>query len=294
MNFTALIIVPVLAGYIFSTVWNGSKYHAAREDGHRLYFRAVFYGVFCLVVGFLCSVISQGYLQVFTPWLGMVEFTFSESLTGFHGELFVLAFWTLTAGCVLGFLLNGIGYIADFIPSQFVQIVLLSRSFLLRRAMNGDELERLIAYSTNNAIPIAFELSTGKVYVGFVVNAPDPTTRSHGREISILPFVSGYRETEKPFSYTFTHSYGKMYELLLQIEEDDDTEHELYGVCPDDFVKVLKVDNISNMGLLDFKTYEYFQQQVRNDNLSPNGNWAYATDCVAINHFSLQHQVNGD
>ncbi|MCG9723122.1 hypothetical protein [Shewanella sp. Isolate7] len=295
MNFTVLIIIPVLAGYIFSSVWNGSKYNAARENGQRLYFRAVFYGLFCLISGFLCCVISIDYIEDIKLLNGVFQATFGEKVTSFQLELVVLACWTLAIGCVVGFLLNGVGYLADFVPFQFVKMILLSRSFLLKRAMNGDELERLIAYSTDYAIPIAFELSTGKVYVGFVVNAPDPTSQSHGREISILPFVSGYRETEKPFSYTFTHSYGKMYELLMKIDEEDDSEHELYGVCSDDFVKVLKVDNISNMGLLDFNTYEYFQKQVRDDKLSPNGNWCYAPRGVEIlSHYAVHEEVNMD
>lgn len=288
MNFTVFIIIPIVAGYIFSSIWNGSKFHAAREDGHRLYFRAAFYGLFCLISGFFLSIIVEPFITpILTPTSAFIEHYFVYKLTPMHIHMGVIMLCILFIGCGLGFLLNTIGFIGTMLTRftgwGFFQKIFLGRNYLLRKATEGNELERLIAYSTQYAIPIAFELSSGKVYVGFATNAPDPTSPSHGKEISVLPLVSGYRETEEPYSYTFSHSYSKIYDLLEKVDEMEE-KHELDYVDPEDFIKVINVDSLSNVGLLNFATYSYFQKQVRNKELDPFATqWQYSphgTDIV--------------
>ena len=50
MDVALLLFLPLVGGYIFSSNFVTTKYYVSREDGHRLYFRAVFYGVIFFVV----------------------------------------------------------------------------------------------------------------------------------------------------------------------------------------------------------------------------------------------------
>lgn len=45
MEIAILVLLPLVGGYIFASNWDFTRYHLAREDGHRLYFRAAFWGV---------------------------------------------------------------------------------------------------------------------------------------------------------------------------------------------------------------------------------------------------------
>jgi len=42
LNIIPFLVLPLVGGYAFSTIWHPSLYHAARESGHRLYLRADF------------------------------------------------------------------------------------------------------------------------------------------------------------------------------------------------------------------------------------------------------------
>lgn len=65
MDLATLILFPLLSGYIFSLLFPPSRYYAAREEGHKLYFRAAFYGFFL----FTCSVLLICLLTNYIPSL---------------------------------------------------------------------------------------------------------------------------------------------------------------------------------------------------------------------------------
>lgn len=72
----ALLILPLVGGYVFSTVWAGSLNHSSRESGHRLYFRAVFYAAFLVT----CAALLHLYLFAKSP--------FYQSALSFVRDLF--------------------------------------------------------------------------------------------------------------------------------------------------------------------------------------------------------------
>jgi hypothetical protein len=45
-----LFALPLVGGLIFSSCWNFTRWRVAREEGHRLYFRAVFFGAIIFAV----------------------------------------------------------------------------------------------------------------------------------------------------------------------------------------------------------------------------------------------------
>src|SRR5688572_29356994 len=53
MDVALLLIFPVIGGYYLANNWNYTRFHSAREEGHRLYFRAVLYGTFLFAVAYL-------------------------------------------------------------------------------------------------------------------------------------------------------------------------------------------------------------------------------------------------
>jgi hypothetical protein len=98
---------------------------------------------------------------------------------------------------------------------------------------HGTDLELLILQSQEKALPISLTLSSGKVYVGFCMEPPDPT---RGNDyLTILPTVSGYRDKETQ-RVTFTTIYQDVYARI--------SRGEMPGLEAKDFNIVLRVDEI--------------------------------------------------
>ena len=53
MDVALVLILPVIGGYYFASYWNFTKFRCAREDGHRLYFRAALYGTILFLIAYL-------------------------------------------------------------------------------------------------------------------------------------------------------------------------------------------------------------------------------------------------
>jgi len=107
LSIVPFLILPLVGGYAFSTIWHPSLYHAARESGHRLYLRAVFYAfVITLLVTFIHIIVweTENYQYLYS----LVAYTLGEhnaSITNDTSKVFVLIL-TIPFGIFLGHFLN--------------------------------------------------------------------------------------------------------------------------------------------------------------------------------------------
>ena len=96
-------------------------------------------------------------------------------------------------------------------------------------------------------MPLAATMDSGKVYVGYVINTPDPSMNRSA--LTILPIASGYRSNED-HDVIFTTDYEQVYESINQDES---------LISQSDFSIVLPLASMSLLSSFDFEIYEKFQ-----------------------------------
>lgn len=79
LGYSPLFLLGLVAGFNFIKEWEVTRYQLAREDGHKLYFRAAFWGlVVCaisasLVLAFAYLYVSVSQNELFHPVIIMTE-----------------------------------------------------------------------------------------------------------------------------------------------------------------------------------------------------------------------------
>ena len=69
MDTVLLFALPLVGGLVFCSVWNCTRWRVAREEGHRLYFRAVFFGALLFAV----AALIRPQLESHVPWYAAAE-----------------------------------------------------------------------------------------------------------------------------------------------------------------------------------------------------------------------------
>lgn len=211
MKIVSLIVFSLVGGYAFSTIWTPSLYHAARESGHRLYLRVVFYTIFLLLISLFIHILlfvnSQYYIN-FIEFIGVFVNLSPNELSIFSQSskisILILSF---ILGPLLGHLLNfpKWAFITNiYLPILEIKPFFLYEKMILQHAIKNNDFEKLIARSVYDKFPILFTLEAGKVYVGWSVSVPNPTQER--KSVRILPIISGYRDN-KTKKVIFTTDY---------------------------------------------------------------------------------------
>jgi hypothetical protein len=235
---TALLILPLIGGYIFAYRWNACRFHGAREEGHRLYFRAAFYGTTLLLGAYLLRLAALGYFLWYEGWETNVRIQiagFLKKEAGTEASLFaLLCFYAFVAGSVAWFPLN----------------FLVGKSIWLKSAVADEgELEQLLHRAVARGRPILLTMDNRKVYVGLVRRTPEPR-KSESRAIWLLPLISGYRDDKG--KVRFTTYYDQIY-ATMTVEGPTD-------LTAEDFELVLPSDSVQSAHLFDPTTYTRFQK----------------------------------
>jgi len=255
MSLAPLLVLSLVGGYAFSTIWLVSLYHASRETGHRLYFRAAFYAFFLIAVSILIHII----LFIDYEWYQALLRLLSELLNGDEKRKLIwsdaavvsILFMSLGWGVIFGHILNIPKWpiFANFeIPYTHYRPFIAWQKFILKLAIKNNDFERLLYRGFTKNLPIMFTLNTGKLYVGWMVRAPNPVETR--KAVRILPMLSGYRnkDTQK---VKFTTDY---YFILKKIENSEHLDHLVIG----DFEIVLPSDQICASHLFDIEAYLHF------------------------------------
>ncbi len=289
MELTPLLLLPLVGGYAFSSIWNVSRYITYREDGHRLYFRAVFYAVFILIISSIIHIylfVNTSFYQDFLRFIGAsLSYSETQELWSAISKIAILSM-TVVLGPVLAHTLNLPRYLfmgykvqdyarwlserfriprilsvsVKYVYYLFQAMVLKWETFNLDLAIRNNDFEKLMARSVYKSIPILFTLDSGKVYVGWAVRVPNPIQER--KSVRILPLLSGYRDADTQ-EVVFTTSY---HAVLSKVDESIvDLNHLENG----DFEIVLPTSNICSCHLFDPVAYSYFQNREQQSTKEP-------------------------
>ena len=231
-----LLFVALSSGYYFIVRFLPTRYYSARESGYRLYFRAAFWGI---VLAFAAS------LMLFPIYLrsadGAVEFgglpaMYLEFVAGAMGGLSVML--SLPLAMLAASVLN------LFYRSQE------AKTDLLRRVFRSRDFEKLILRALETSQTLLVTLDTGKVYVGWIVEAPDPSeVRKHLR---IMPVASGYRQRENR-EVKFVKNYKAVITQIMRMDKSA-----LAHLMLENFEMVIPSDRIVSAHIFNMVAYRYF------------------------------------
>lgn len=235
MELAPLLILPLVGGYAFAIIWGVSSFHAAREAGHRLYFRAVFYAVFLLILAALVHISllpQQQWYGELVRALAAIGGRASSPLPQWGEDDLLAIFW---GAFVLGPALAGCLNLVARIPDV--------RRWILGHSIASNDLEKMLAYSAFEQAALMFSMDDRKVYIGMVVHAPNPSASR--KAVRIQPIASGYRDPVT-LRFEMTTDYAQVYEGLPA------------GESPEAFQTVLLVDRLMYVHPFNFDRYDAF------------------------------------
>lgn len=115
-----------------------------------------------------------------------------------------------------------------------------------------NDFELLILRSVQRRRPVMFTMNDSKVYVGWVIRAPNPVESR--KAVRILPLVSGYRDS-KLRVLQFTTDYVGLIDKI----SDNSPESSLNHLDFEDLEIVLPIDCIVSSHPFDFQAYGHFR-----------------------------------
>lgn len=233
------LLLPLVAGYLYVSTCNQLKYKQARDDGHRLYFRIAYNGLLLFLLaaalGWGLVALTASIEEFQRPSKGLVDVV-APLLKEPDKAPATIAFSLICAGSVV--LGRALPYLDNLIFRERARRALLE-------AAEEDDLESLLLEAAVQFKSIAITTTTKKVYVGLVLQTPEP--RTGRRMIALLPFMSGYRTDLG--KVTFTTFYDQIY-ADRALERDDEESN--------DFRLILPVDKVVSVSFFDTETYAKF------------------------------------
>src|SRR6267142_4470624 len=176
-----LLLVPLLGGFVLSSLSNRFKFKSVRLDGYRLLLHSSLAGLFLLMAAELIVVI-------FRFPLGWLDSGFHQAVPYKGAGVTTLAFFLSFPFCL--------------IANRFFKI-----DSEIDRVIDakGDPLELILRESLKEAKPVLITVKNGKVYVGLVTSNSSPAVSVEF--MKIFPVRSGYRNSEtKTVEFTTDHS----------------------------------------------------------------------------------------
>lgn len=251
MEIAILVLLPLVGGYIFASNWDFTRYHLAREDGHRLYFRAAFWGVALFSTFMLIHILfyhfTDSYQELVLHVRRLLDPWFKDYEKGNPVDFAVVATVSMLLAYPLANFLNRI-----FHRKQVAWIF---------RAIKHDDIERILHRAARERRPIAVTMANRKVYVGFVLRTFDPAKLR--KSISVLPLMSGYRmESDGRLKFTtfYTQIYGT--DVHPAHGEQASLPEPLEHMSPQDFEVALPLELVQSLSLFDLTAYKQFQHPV--------------------------------
>jgi len=251
MDTVLLFALPLVGGLIFCSTFNATRWRAAREDGHRLYFRAVFFGsiLFALVAA------ARIYLEsrfVVLPRIEAPIVTALRPMVTVKEAASAANVPDLAITCFVAMLLA--------YPLALVGNLFFWRRWWLRRAILKTPFEAAVLDATERPFPVMLTMDDGKVYVGYLLEGFNPA--EDRKFLSILPLMSGYR-AEGTHKVTFTTFYDDAYggQPADPAHAAESLPGGLSHLNPRDFIVWLPVDKMASYRLFDAEAYKAFQMR---------------------------------
>ena len=274
MDLPLFFTLPLIGGFAFVTGLWSLRWRSARQDSQRLYYRAALWGVL------LASVMAAVHtLLLLWPlyrhgfdWLNasalrplfMTKDTLPDQSLTIRAHVAIVCVYALFIGIVAPPVWNGAG-------SWLSKGSGRDRRVRINQASITDPLELLLSRSLLNGEAIQVTLSTGKVYVGYVLAAPDPDLPT--KFITLQPLMSGQRDSDGKVTYTTFYD-----QILTEFEADPATKDAL-----DSFQQVIPVDKVVTLSGFNLDAYVRFLADRESENmdasaeLAPGDAWSRAS-----------------
>lgn len=268
MDLPLFFTLPLIGGFAFVTGLWSLRWRSARQDSQRLYYRAAVCGVLlAAVVGVAHAVLlvwpayRHGFEWLYASFLKPL-FTTKDALPELsltiRAHVALVCVYALAFGIVAPPILNRVGRLWRSGRDSRV---------IANLASITDPLELLLSRSLLNGEAIQVTLSTGKVYVGYVLEAPDPDLPT--KFIKLQPLMSGQRGSDGQVDYTTFYD-----RILTDFEADPDTKAAL-----DTFQQVVPVDKVVTLSGFNLDAYVHFlsdRQEREGDVAEGRGDAAWA------------------
>ena len=241
MEAAIALLLPLIGGNLFVRGYNGIRYKAAREDGHRFYFRVAYHGVLLFVFSAVVVMLLDRLLSG-QAWFIWIRDVFTDRIPGLLKE-------PGNAASHLGFLMACTLSVAlgRLTPVLLNLALTVRNEQALWEAAAENELEEFLLDALAQVKSIAVTLTTGKVYVGNVLTTPEP--RTERKVIALLPLMSGFRDDDGG-KVVFTTFYDQFY-------PDGDVH------ASDDFRLILPVDKMASLSFFDVQVYARFNAELQ-------------------------------
>ena len=264
----ALLLVVLCSGYYFVNTFLPTKYRSVREVGHRLYFRIALYAILMVLLTSLPMFIVHLASMLTAPEGvsdGISHHLLGRYMRFIETEMGSISMATLPVSVVLSHLLNIVYLNTQWIFARLRNSRAMMRlsgllypkkaiNMLLEKIFEHRDFEKLVLYALTAEKPLLITLDTGKVYVGLVPWALDPT---ESREyLKIIPLQSGYRDPDTKKVH-FTISYK---EMVRDVRSNAGVPN-FSSLKSEDFEMIIPSDRIVSAHVFDPDVYQELSQQ---------------------------------
>lgn len=279
MGLVTLILIPLVAGYAFNVSFFVSRYASAREAGYRLYFRAAYYGAILVLVSaliYLWAVSHDSFRNTFTFY---APTSIDRLLLDLQNEA-LKAQIQLTVGLVIsaalilgvtcGQILTSIASAALSIDNLYKARIPVISPFLriqasyLKWVIRNDDFEKLLLRSVSEELQVSLTMNNGKVYVGYVVSAIDPSVET--THVRILPMRSGQRDEQGRIK--FTTEYFRYYARIIEAENSGSSVSD-DALFAGNYEIVLSAPEIISANIFLDEVYDHLREDADNQESVP-------------------------
>lgn len=253
-----IIMVILVCGYLFTESHYRSRVRKAKENGWELYFFVALKGcIFFAAAGltvitlFFCLFILSWTINIIGlafSWIHVDLYTWAESE---WMNLPLLVWFTMLLAISFSISQSG----DEKKRMQHYNYRLME----YQHSVKSNNMENLIFQSIKEKKLVSVSLKSRKVYVGYIT-APR-FEHSEKESISIIPYISGYRDKET-LEFISTTNY---YELYLNENITFDSE----PLKLNHFRHIIPMEHIEFISIFDIPTYRKFRKHHENKSIEP-------------------------
>lgn len=235
-----LILLPLIAGYIFAITFNITKYYHLRLERQRLIYNS-------LVFAFLLAIIA--YFLDYFIFKSSLKFNFccikTESIVYYREKISIFTDNVLNHRTVPGLKHSILIFIIAWPFAKFLNLF-FSREFSFDYTIErwGNQLDRIIWFSLTSKKDedklLMLTTKSNKVYIGYINKLSEPIGESY---ITMLPSFSGYRDKEN-LKVEITTKYTDVIEKYILEDRENEIGDKLGIILPvSEILIVSKFDN---------------------------------------------------
>jgi hypothetical protein len=220
-----LIILPLLAGYIFLLTFNITKFYNIRIDRQRLIFNSLICAVILSFFSFVLDyfILRSESLVVFNRSFVEYRSILSNLIDEIVGRDYM----------VFGFKHSILILLISYPLAEFLNILCnRKRAFEYIIRKYGSQLDRLFWFSLTQLKDedklLMITTKSNKVYIGYVNKISEPLSESF---IGIIPNFSGYRDKEK-LTIEITTKYTDVIKHYLENNKNKEIDQKLGIIIP--------------------------------------------------------------